>query len=128
MVEPITTHLIGKWILTHLGIHGASAATATAVGTAAAITAIGALVYISYLTINVLVNWFQSHTSIAIKPENVAASYQTELKSGERVYVQGIFGKNTGSLVQGKGRTIQYNSLQPEVRKLHSDDKIVIWQ
>ncbi|NEQ40137.1 MAG: hypothetical protein F6K40_29410 [Okeania sp. SIO3I5] len=126
MVEPITTLLIGKWILTHLGIHGASAATATAVGTPAAITAVGALIYISYLTVNALVNWFQARTYIATKPEHVAASYQTNLKSGKTVIVQGIFKKNTGSLVEG--RTIQYDSLQSEVRKLHDDDRTVIWE
>ncbi|MEM1169442.1 MAG: hypothetical protein AAGJ08_10310 [Cyanobacteria bacterium P01_H01_bin.35] len=126
MVEPITTLLIGKWILTHLGVHGASAATATAVGTAAAITAVGALAYISYLTVNVMVNWFQARTYIATKPENVAASFPTKLNSGEKVIVQGIFKKNTGSLVEG--RTIRYDSLQSEVRKLHSDDRTVIWE
>lgn len=126
MVEPITTFLIGKWILTHLGVHGASAATATAVGTAAAITAIGALVYISYLTLNDLVNWFRARTSIATKPENVPASFKTKLKSGENALVQGVFNQNTGDAVDA--RTIKYDSLQSKVRELHSDDRIVVYE
>ncbi|MGD1713815.1 hypothetical protein [Dapis sp. BLCC M172] len=126
MVEPITTLLIGKWILTHLGVHGASAATATAVGTAAAITAVGALIYISYVTLDTLVNWFRARTSIATKPGNVPASIKMQLKSGENALVQGVFKENTGDVVEA--RTIKYDSLQSKVRELHSDGRIVVYE
>jgi hypothetical protein len=126
MVEPITTILIGKWILTHLGIHGATAATAAAVGTGAAIAAIGVLVYIGYLTLNDLIDWFQKRTHIATKSENVPASFIVELKSGKPAIVQGVFNRNTASAVEA--RTIQYESLESKVRQLHSDGRLVTYE
>lgn len=126
MAEPITTILIGKWILTHLGIHGATAATAAAVGTGAAIAAIGVVVYIGYLTLHDLISWFKKHTDIAMKPENMAASYKTKSKSGKTAIVQGVFNRNTGSAIEA--RTIEYDSLGSKVRELHRDDRIVTYE
>lgn len=128
MVEPITTFLIGKWILTHLGIHGASAAAATAVGTGAVVAAAAAVIYISYLTFSKLVSWFQKDevAKEATKNENIAASVKQKLESGENAIVQGVFDKNTGNPVMS--RIIEYGTLDSKTRELHSGGRLVIYE
>lgn len=127
MVEPITTFLIGKWIISHLGIHAASAATATAVGAGAVVAAAATVVYISYLTFSALINWFQKDevASVATQEQNVAASFKEKLDSGENVLVQGVFNKNTGYVV--KSRMIRYDRLDSKTQELHSGGRMPIY-
>ncbi|MBP0012276.1 MAG: hypothetical protein J7545_06660 [Roseofilum sp. SBFL] len=127
MVEPITTFLIGKWIISHLGIHAASAATVTAVGAGAVVAAAATVVYISYLTFSALINWFQKDevASVATQEQNVAASFKEKLDSGENVLVQGVFNKNTGHVV--KSRMIRYDRLDSKTQDLHSGGRMPIY-
>ena len=128
MVEPISTFLIGKWILTHIGIHGASAAAATAVGAGAVVAGALAVTYISYLTYNKIISWFQQSDVEyeATKDENIAASIKEKLDSGEKVIKQGVFNRKTGDLIQG--RAIKYGKLDSQTKDLHRGGKLVIYE
>ncbi|MCL2928471.1 MAG: hypothetical protein MGG37_10880 [Trichodesmium sp. MAG_R01] len=128
MVEPVSTFLIGKWILTHIGIHGASAAAATAVGTGAVVAGALAVTYISYLTYKKIISWFQQSDvgGEATKDGNIAASFKEKNDSGQKVIVQGVFKKQTGDII--KGRVIEYEKLDSQTKELHRDGKLVIYE
>ena len=81
MPEPVTITaltLVGKWVLTHIGVSSASTGTAIAVGavtvTTATIAAAGlGFAIIDYLTHGKLIKWFRERRStIEQKPEMIA--------------------------------------------------------
>ena len=84
------------------------------------------IVYFVYLTWSIIVKWFQNNEEVATEWDNVAATAQTTLESGEVVVIQGIFNRKTGKPV--KGRTIKYDDLDSRVREVHRNNPVVIWQ
>ncbi len=120
-MDPITLGILlvkGAAILAGKAAIGAALVTATGM-------AIGAVVFIAYLTYSALSSWFWDRSHLA-DSSTVAASFKDKLESGEHVIVQGFFDKRNGKVIES--RAIKYDSMDSEVRNLHRGDRIVTYQ
>ncbi|MEH2383756.1 MAG: hypothetical protein V7K27_33520 [Nostoc sp.] len=93
---------------------------------AMAVCEIVEIVYYAYLTWRRIVDWFQYYKSLAIQPNNVAATIKTKLDSGENAVIQGVFDRKTGDAVEI--RTVKYDKLDSDIRDAHRGSEVVIWQ
>lgn len=123
-MEPISVSLIllGKAVLTKLGITS-TIFTAEVVGlgvVAVGIAVVGTLVYISYLVLSDLISWFRGKKTYK-RSDTHAVSLKAELRSGKRVVVQGVFDGDGDPVSPNAARTIEYNSMSPEMEKLHRE-------
>ncbi|BAY93380.1 MULTISPECIES: hypothetical protein [unclassified Tolypothrix] len=86
----------------------------------------GIAIFVAILTFSILTEWFQEHEAIATKEENIAVTVENAIENGKATTVQGIFNKNKKEFVQK--RVIEHNKVDQEVRDLHRNSKVVIWQ
>jgi hypothetical protein len=84
------------------------------------------IVFFAYLTFSIIAEWFRNNQEVATQLENVAATVKTALESGETKIIQGVFNKQTGDPV--KGRIIEFDELDSEVREAHRNNDVVIYQ
>jgi hypothetical protein len=89
-------------------------------GGAVVVGVVGALVYISYLIISDLVDWFKE-ISYYKTSNNHAVSVKRQLNNGKRVVIQGIFDSDGDPVSNNAVRTIQYDSMSSEVQDLHRE-------
>jgi hypothetical protein len=87
--------------------------------------AIYTIVKYSYLTYQIIKEWFQDNKSLARNPNSVAATIKTSLDSGEYAVVQGVFDESTGSAI--KARTIKYDDLDSEMEEIHRLKEVAIY-
>ncbi len=92
-MEPITLTalLVGKYVLTHLGITAATTSTATAVGGATIAAATVATIVVVTLSLSTMINWFHSKRHKVDNHRYVNRSVQDRLSNGDYATQYGVF-------------------------------------
>ena len=102
-MDPLTLVII--WAIKSFIVGGAAAAV------------VGTVIYLAYLTISVVLQWFSQNDTLSTYNSNlVAATINKGLQNGKYTVVQGVFNKRTNSIVEGRTiETAQIDStLAPE--------------
>ena len=84
-----------------------------------------AVIYIVYLTMQVIVDWFDSVRGILFNKQYSAVSIKTTLENGKKAIVQGVLNQAKRELV--KGRTILYDQLDDQLTQLHDQYDMVTY-
>ncbi|QMW05438.1 hypothetical protein [Spirosoma foliorum] len=92
----------------------------------AATTAVS-VVIVLILTFLEIVDWFTDRNDLKLEDEdNIAFTLQEKLETGDYKTVQGIFNKRTNTLKDA--RKVQSNKIDKELKSLHKDNEIVIYE
>lgn len=93
----------------------------------AAVLAIStAVVFIAYLTYNLIVNWFRNRFDIKEQDkDNIAFTIKENLESGNYKIVQGVFNTRTEEIVDSQ--VIETEELDNELDEIHSDLPLVVY-
>jgi hypothetical protein len=105
-MDPITLIIVGLGIL-----FGGTAATAAGI-------------YIAYLTLGEVMEWFRSQRYMLFNRGAVATTIVDLLNNGEYRTVQGVF--NTSTQTWAVSRTIQSRQISPDLAYLHRNNRVVI--
>lgn len=91
----------------------------------AGVSAAAVVVYI--LTIGMLVDWFRERAArLQFDGDKVAITVIDEMNNGRVGVVQGVFDKSRGTF--DEARKIDAAQLDDEVRDIHRDNRVVVWQ
>ena len=86
-----------------------------------------AVIYAAILTVNTVINWFQSRAALVNSDrDNIAFTIRERLNSGEYALYQGIFNKRTEQLVEGQ--KLVGERLDSELSQMHRDKTMVVYQ
>jgi len=143
MVDPITlTLVVGKFVLGHLGVHVASTAATTAVGAATLAAGVGAVIYISYLTYQKVMNSLRNRAANKRrdKYKAIGSPIVGDITSGNvKVVPSGIWGNRTSTKGYLTGfvnmetkelddiEIIECDDLDSDLKRIHRDDAVVIY-
>lgn len=110
MFDPITIAIIIK----ALAAWGATAAVVSTV------------IYIAYLTLNEILNWFHSHRHLSASDRNlVGVTIKEAMQNGKYSIVQGVFNKGTNKMVES--RRINADRIDDALARKHTYQKRVIY-
>ncbi|WP_239342014.1 hypothetical protein [Frankia sp. CiP3] len=88
--------------------------------------AASAVLWVTVLTVSFLVDWFQERAArVRFDADKAAVTVIEELASGKTIVVQGIFDKSANKF--DESRKIEAGQVDPELRRVHSNHKVVIW-
>jgi hypothetical protein len=111
-MDPITLVII--WAIKSLIIGGAVGGV------------VGAVIYVAYLTLSTVLQWFSQNNTLSTYNSNlVAATINKGLKNGKYTVVQGVFNKRTNSIVEG--RTIETTQLDSTLAQRHRAHDVVLY-
>ncbi len=79
------------------------------------------------LSLDIIINWFQNREKLKISDnDNIAFTIQEKVKNKEYKTVQGIFNKRTNEVVDAQ--EIRSNRLDRQIKELHRDNELVIYE
>lgn len=85
------------------------------------------VVFIAYLSIKEVINWFRNKSVIKkADKDNIAFTLQSKLESGNYKTVQGIFNIRTNDIKDG--RIIESEKIDSEVKDIHTNNELVIYE
>ena len=93
---------------------------------AIAVAQVATAVYIVFLVISEIVNWFQNNRKLTANDrEEIGFTLQKRLKNGKYNTVQGIFNKSTNSL--DAVRKVKSSRIDDELAGYHRDTDLVVY-
>ena len=84
-----------------------------------------AVIYIVYLTMQIIVDWFNSVRGLLSNKQYSAVSIKTTLKNGKKAIVQGVL--NVAANELEKTRVITYEKLDDQLTQLHDQYDMVTY-
>lgn len=81
-------------------------------------------IYIAYLTLTEVLDWFRSRMYLMRSPDVVATTIVDLLDSGDYETVQGVFNTRTQQWVES--RTVKSDRISSDLAYVHRTDRVVI--
>jgi len=86
-----------------------------------------AVIYIAYLTITEIMNWFHSNQQLSKRDKRIiGVTIKESMQSGQYVIVQGVFDSRTKKILEG--RRISSHDLDRELKRRHRFRKRVTYK
>jgi hypothetical protein len=86
-----------------------------------------AVIYAAILSVNAVINWFQSRAALVnTDRDNIAFTIREKLSNGDYALYQGIFNKRTETLIDGQ--KLVGGELDSQLAQMHRDQAMVVYQ